>query len=184
MASGTAICLLSPVELVKIRSQMAIDGKRGPVSVIRELYQNGGRDSRTYQLFWSLYFDRTVRNNSWKAFSAKMDYSEDSQHSLHEIHLVTVFILCLIQSFSGPEFKISLILSGQFYLLAVLRHSGPESWSAISRPTKWVLFVDSWSRQLDDIGGYGNSPISFIIAGAFAGMFTWAVANPIGTINS
>ena len=46
MASGTAICLLSPVELVKIRSQMAIDGKRGPVSVIRELYQNGVRDSR------------------------------------------------------------------------------------------------------------------------------------------
>ena len=49
MASGTAICLLSPVELVKIRSQMAIDGKRGPMSVIRELYQNGGRDSRTTQ---------------------------------------------------------------------------------------------------------------------------------------
>ena len=50
-ASGMAICLLSPVELVKIRSQMVTDGKRGPVSVIRELYQNGGRASRTFHQF-------------------------------------------------------------------------------------------------------------------------------------
>ena len=65
MASGTAICLLSPVELVKIRSQMVTDGKRGPVSVIRELYQNGGRYSRTFhqliQYLLSKYLLRELR---------------------------------------------------------------------------------------------------------------------------
>ena len=35
-------------------------------------------------------------------------------------------------------------------------------------------------RGLDDLGGYGNNPISFIFAGAISGMFSWAATNPIG----
>ena len=68
MASGTAICLLSPVELVKIRSQMVTDGKRGPVSVIRELYHNGGRSSRTFYRFFS---ELSMSENSQKGIFSK-----------------------------------------------------------------------------------------------------------------
>ena len=42
MVAGAAVSLLSPVELIKIRSQMVTDGQRGPLSVIRELRASGG----------------------------------------------------------------------------------------------------------------------------------------------
>lgn len=112
-ASGTAICLLSPVELVKIRSQMVTDGKRGPVSVIRELYQNGGFG----------------KNGLFRGFTAQL--ARD-----------------------------------------------PIGYSMYFAPYTIIL------RQLDEIGGYGNSPISFIFAGAFAGAFTWAATNPIDVVKT
>ena len=42
MVAGAAVSLLSPVELIKIRSQMVTDGQRGPLAVIRELRASGG----------------------------------------------------------------------------------------------------------------------------------------------
>ena len=42
MVAGAAVSLLSPVELIKIRSQMVTDGQRGPLSVFRELRASGG----------------------------------------------------------------------------------------------------------------------------------------------
>ena len=110
MASGTAICLLSPVELVKIRSQMVTEGNRGPRAIIQELYQNGGVFSK---------------NGLFRGFTAQL--ARD-----------------------------------------------PYGYSIYFVPYTIIL------RQLDDIGGYGSSPIGFVLAGAFAGMFTWAAANPIG----
>jgi len=41
MVAGAAVSLLSPVELIKIRSQMVTEGQRGPLAVIRELRASG-----------------------------------------------------------------------------------------------------------------------------------------------
>ena len=42
MVAGAAVSLLSPVELIKIHSQMVTEGQRGPLAVIRELRARGG----------------------------------------------------------------------------------------------------------------------------------------------
>ena len=88
--------LLSPVELVKIRSQMFTDGKRGSASAFRELYQNGGRFSTCHWFFFEILSEKCPRNPK-KVFLVKMVYFEDSQHSLPGTHSVTVYILCHIQ---------------------------------------------------------------------------------------
>ena len=47
VVAGAAVSLLSPVELIKIRSQMVTEGQRGPGTVIRELHSQGGIFSKT-----------------------------------------------------------------------------------------------------------------------------------------
>ena len=85
-------------------------------------YFNIGRDFRIFRTIYYIiyiiyigpiwYIARTTNMKNWssnpiKVFSAKMDCSEDSQHSLLETLLATVYTLFLIQSYSGPEFGIN-----------------------------------------------------------------------------
>merc|ERR1712126_333396 len=96
MASGTAICLLSPVELVKIRSQMVTDGKRGPVSVIRELYQNGGIFSK---------------NGLFRGFTAQLA-RDPFGYSIYFVPL---------QSYSGSLMKL-VVMEVRQLVLSLLEH--------------------------------------------------------------